>query len=54
MHITGPDYTDDVLIAPWDPARPQKRPNCVRDDPSCDDDRDMEDKKKPQDEEPKP
>ena len=40
MHITGPDYTDEDLIAPWDPARTQKRPNRLRDDPNRDDDRD--------------
>ena len=40
MHITGPDYTDEDLIAPWDPARTQRRPNGPRDDPNRDDDRD--------------
>lgn len=40
MKITGRDYTDDDLIAPWDPARRQSRPNGRRDDPARDDDRD--------------
>ena len=43
MHITGPDYTDDELIAPWDPARRQfNPPRTKRDDPDYDprDDRD--------------
>jgi len=40
MHITGPDYTDDDLIAPWDPARRRTLPNSIRDDPARDDDHD--------------
>ena len=39
MHITGRDYTDEDLIAPWDPARRQHRPNRICDDPNLDDDR---------------
>jgi hypothetical protein len=45
MRITGPDYTDEDLIAPWDSARRQRRPNCRRDDPEIDDDRDERDKR---------
>jgi hypothetical protein len=43
MKITGRDYTDDDLIAPWDPARRRSPiPNGIRDDPDYDprDDRD--------------
>jgi hypothetical protein len=40
MHITGPDYTDDDLIAPWDPARRRPHPCSRRDDPDRDDDHD--------------
>ncbi len=43
MRITGRDYTDDDLIAPWDPARPRVQPNGQRDDPSWDDDRNERD-----------
>ena len=40
MRITGRDYTDEDLIAPWDPARRWPRRNGRRDDPYIDDDRD--------------
>jgi hypothetical protein len=43
MCITGRDYTDDDLIAPWDPARRRQRPNRLCDDPNRDDDRDDRD-----------
>lgn len=54
MRITGPDYTDESLIAPWDPARTQKRPNSLRDDPNRDDTRDDYDEPKAPAEEDKP
>ena len=43
MYISGPDYTDDDMIAPWDPARRRfNPPRSKRDDPDFDlrDDRD--------------
>ena len=36
MKITGRDYTDEDLIAPWDPARRRSIPNRIRDDPARD------------------
>ena len=53
MRITGRDYTDDDLIAPWDPAR-RPCPNGRRDDPADDDDRDYIDYEEPPPEEAKP
>jgi hypothetical protein len=54
MRITGPDYTDEDLIAPWDPARTQRRPNSLRDDPNRDNDREYDDYDEPLAEEQKP